>query len=69
MGILLDEYMMLLQTQNGGKVIVDTRPALKDQLKKIVNWVKKVEVKEYDQQVLWHCIRDQDFQELLKEVE
>ncbi len=33
--LLLEEYMMLLQTQNGGKVIVDTRPALKAQLAKV----------------------------------
>lgn len=30
-GRLIDEHMMLLQTQNGGKVIVDTTPALKAQ--------------------------------------
>lgn len=33
--LLVKEYMMLLQTQNGGKVIVDTRPALQAQLDKI----------------------------------
>ena len=39
---------------------------LKAQLKKVTEWLKEVETREYDQQVLWHCIRDQDFQELLK---
>jgi len=33
--LLVKEYMMMLQTQNGGKVIVDTRPALQAQLDKI----------------------------------
>ncbi len=37
-GRLIDEHMMLLQTQNGGKVIVDTTPALKAQLAKDLEW-------------------------------
>jgi len=39
---LVDEYMMLLQTQNGGKVIVDTRPVLQVQAKLTLQQVVKM---------------------------
>lgn len=46
--LLVEEYMMLLQTQNGGKVIVDTRPALKAQLTKLnkLGWMSPDECQE-----------------------
>lgn len=39
--LLVEEYMILLQTQNGDKVIVDTRPALQAQLDKAVPIMEK----------------------------
>lgn len=58
---LLSEYMILLQTQNGGKVIVDTRPALKlqfayceplireDEAKKFEGWKSPEEINEMEE--------------------
>ena len=39
------------------------------QAQKLVRWLEAVEAREYDQGVLWHCIRDKDWQVLKREVE
>jgi len=71
MGILVDDYMMLLQRQNGDKVIVDTRPALKAQLKKVVEWIVRHSIP-LDMVSSAHsgiALSEDDWQALLKEVE
>ena len=57
---LLSEYMMLLQTQNGGKVIVDTRPALELQIKKAEPLIRADEAKKFEgwkspKEVKWYA--------------
>ena len=33
--------------------------------KAVEEWLQAVETREYDQDVLWHCIRDSDWQEFI----
>ena len=46
---LIEEYMMLLQSQNGGKVVVDTRLALELQDAKTARIVQAETLKEVDE--------------------
>ena len=65
---LVEEYIMLLQTQNGGMVIVDTRPALIMQAKEIhlqiMEWLEAHSYKPIANNPKgWHIITAEDWQE------